>query len=130
MRDDHKESLRKWATFLVSALALLLTCLMGPIAFTLKATVRDLVRQELTGYETVTSSDARWKAHQDYETEVLKRWEHDLAAVRERATSSETNNFKLMIDVGNRLTSLEIKLEPLLRQRQHEGKFQTGYDGP
>src|SRR5881409_2729042 len=100
MRDDQKELLRKWASILISSLALLLTCLMGPVAFTLKATVKDLVRQELTG-ETVTASDARWKAHQDYETEVLKRWEHDLAAVRERATSSETNNFKLMIDVGN-----------------------------
>lgn len=115
---------------MVSALALLLTCLMGPIAFTLKATVKDLVRQELTSYETATASDARWKAHQDYENEVLKRWEHDLTAVRERATAGETNNLKLMIDVGNRLTSLETKLEPLMKQHQRDGKFQTGYDGP
>src|SRR6266540_4415045 len=115
MRDDRKESFRKWATFLVSALALLLTGLMGPIAFTLKATVKDLVRQELTGYETITASDSRWKAHQDYENEVLKRWEHDLAAVRDKATQSETNSFKLMTDVGNRLASLELKLEPIVK---------------
>ncbi len=130
MRDDRKESFRKWATFLVSALALLLTGLMGPIAFTLKATVKDLVRQELTGYETVTASDARWKAHQDYENEVLKRWEHDLAAVRDRASLTETNNIRLMIEVGNRLASLEMKLEPFIKQRQHDGKSQSGYDRP
>lgn len=130
MRDDRKESLRNWATFLVSALAFVVTCLMGPIAFTLKATVKDLVRQELTGYETVTGSDTRWKAHQDYENEVLKRWEHDLAAVRDRASLTETNNIKLMIEVGNRLASLEMKLEPFMKQRQRDGKFQSGYDDP
>src|SRR5882724_829574 len=126
MREDQKDSFWKWATFLVSTLALLLTCLMGPIAFTLKATVKDLVRQELAAYETTSASESRWKAHQDYENEVLKRWEHDLAAVRDKATQSETNSFKLMTDVGNRLASLELKLEPVIRPHPQQGKAATG----
>src|SRR5947207_2786271 len=130
MREDQKDSFRKWATFLVSTLALLLTCLMGPIAFTLKATVKDLVRQELAAYETTAASDNRWKAHQDYENEVLKRWEHDLAAVRDKATQSETNSFKLMTEVGNRLASIETKLDPVTKQHSREGKSQPGSGDP
>src|SRR5213596_3764365 len=126
MRDDRRESLRKWATFMVSALALLLTCLMGPIAFTLRATVKDLLRQELAGYETVAVSDTRWRAHQEYENEVLKRWEHDLAAVREKAVLNDTNSYKLVIELGQRIFSLESKLERLMKEHPHEGKLQTG----
>jgi len=62
------------------------------VAFTLKATVKELVRQELAGYETVASSDARWKAHQDYESEFLKRLDHELAAAREKSTRMKPIN--------------------------------------
>jgi len=130
MRDDQKELLRKWASILISSLALLLTCLMGPIAFTLKATVKDLVRQELTGYETAAASDARWKAHQDYENEVLKRWEHELGGVRDKSGVTDTNNYKLMMEVGNRLSSLEAKLELLMKVSRRDVKSPGGDSGP
>ena len=130
MREDQKDSFRKWATFLVSTLALLLTCLMGPIAFTLKATVKDLVRQELAAYETTAASETRWKAHQDYENEVLKRWDHDLAVVRDKALQSETNSTKVLTEVGNRLTSLELKLDPIIKPHQQQGKPVSGLGDP
>ncbi len=65
MKAERKESLRKWVNVMVPALSLLLAGLMGPIAFTLKSTVKDLVRQELASYETVAASDARLKASND-----------------------------------------------------------------
>ena len=111
MRADREESLRKWVNVLVPALSLLLAGLMGPIAFTLKSTVKDLVRQELASSQTVAASEARLKAHQDYLNEVLKRWANDFAAVREKSTSSETNDSKLMLELGHRLSSIESKLE-------------------
>jgi len=122
MRDDRKELFRKWAAIFISALALLLTCLTGPVAFTLRATMKDLLREELVAYETVAATDARWKAHQEYENEVLKRWEHDLAAVRERSALGETNSFRHVLEVNERLLSLETKLEQLIKQLQREGK--------
>jgi|SRR6266540_4024693 len=130
MKEDRKASLRNWASLLISALAVLLTCLMGPVAFTLKATVKDLVRQELAGYETIASFDVRWKAHQEYENEVFKRWEHELAGVRDKAALTDTNYYKLMMELGNRLSSLETKLELLLKDRQRNGKSQSGGDQP
>ena len=130
MKGDRKELLKKWVMIVVPTLSLLLTCLMGPVAFTLKATVKDLVRQELAAYETTAASDNRWKAHQDCENEVLKRWEHDLAAVRDKATQSETNSFKLMTEVGNRLASIETKLDPVTKQHPREGKSQPGSGDP
>src|SRR6266576_6461943 len=110
MKAERKESLRKWVNVSVPALSLLLAGLMGPIAFTLKSTVKDLVRQELANNEAVAASDARLKAHQDYLNEVLKRWANDLAAVREKSAIGETNDHKLMLELGNRLSSIESKL--------------------
>jgi|SRR5437870_854297 len=130
MKEDRKASLRNWASVLISALAVLVTCLMGPVAFTLKATVKDLVRQELAGYETVASFDVRWKAHQDYENEVFKRWEHELGVVHDTVALSETNHLKLMMELGNRLSSLETKIELLIKERPRNGKSQSGGDQP
>ena len=123
MRADQKESLRRWVNVLVPALSLLLAGLMGPIAFTLKSTVKDLVRQELASYETVAASDARLKAHQDYLNEVLKRWANDIAVVRDKAAVSETNDQKLMLELGIRLSSIESKLELLMGEQQREKKL-------
>jgi hypothetical protein len=127
MRAVRKESLRKWVNVFVPALSLLLAGLMGPIAFTLKSTVKDLVRQELASNETVASSDARLKAHQDYLNEILKRWANDFAAVREKAALSETNDHKLMLELGNRLSSIESKLELLTGERR---KLQKSHGDP
>ena len=92
--------------------------------------MKDLVRQELASYETVAASDARLKAHQDYLNEVLKRWANDFAAVREKSASSETNDYKLMLELGNRLSSIESKLELLMGEYRRDRKLQSGHDGP
>ena len=130
MKAVRKESLRKWANVLVPALSLLLAGLMGPVAFTLKSTVKDLVRQELASNETVAASDARLKAHQDYLNEVLKRWANDLATVHEKSASSETNDYKLMLELGHRLSSIESKLEVLMGEYRRERQLQGSHDGP
>jgi len=88
------------------------------------------VRQELASYETVAASDARLKAHQDYLNEVLKRWANDFAAVREKSASSETNDYKLMLELGNRLSSIESKLELLMGEYRRDRKLQSSHDGP
>ena len=127
MRADQKESLRKWVNVLVPALSLLLAGLMGPIAFTLKSTVKDLVREELASNETVAATDARLKAHQDYLNEVLKRWANDLAVVREKSAVSETNDHKLMLELGDRLSSIESKLEVLMGEQRREKKLPSSH---
>ncbi len=130
MKVVQKESLRKWVNVLVPALSLLLAGLMGPIAFTLRSTVKDLVRQELASYETVAASDARLKAHQEYLNEVLKRWANDFAAVREKAGLNETNDNKLMLELSHHLSSIEAKLELLMGERQRDRKLQNNHEDP
>src|SRR6266540_6794683 len=130
MKAERKESLRKWVNVLVPALSLLLAGLMGPIAFTLKSTVKDLVRQELASYETVAASDARLKAHQDYLNEVLKRWANDFAAIREKSASSDTNDYKLILELRHRLSSIESKLEVLMGEYRRERKLQGSHEDP
>ena len=130
MKTERKETLRKWVNVSVPVLSLLLAGLMGPVAFTLKSTVKDLVRQELASYETVAASDARLKAHQDYLNEVLKRWANDFAAVREKSASSDTNDYKLMLELGHRLSSIESKLEVLMGEYRRERQLQGSHDGP
>ena len=130
MRADQKESLRRWVNVLVPVLSLMLAGLMGPIAFTLKSTVKDLVRQELASKETVDASDARLKAHQEYLNEVLKRWASDFATMREKLGGNETNNSKVMLELGNRLSSIESKLEHLMEDHQREKKSQGSHGDP
>src|SRR5881394_1175720 len=130
MKIVQKALLQKWVNVLVPVLSLLLAGLMGPIAFTLKSTVKDLVRQELASKETVAASDARLKAHEDYLNEVLKRWANDLALVREKAAVSETNDHKLMLDLGNRLSSIESKLEILMEEHKRERKLESSHGDP
>src|SRR5881394_634364 len=110
MKIVQKALLQKWVNVLVPVLSLLLAGLMGPIAFTLKSTVKDLVRQELASKETVAASDARLKAHEDYLNEVLKRWASDFASLREKVASGDTNDSKVILEIGHRLSSIESKL--------------------
>ena len=130
MKVVQKALLQKWVNVLVPVLSLLLAGLMGPIAFTLKSTVKDLVRQELASKETVAASDARLKAHEDYLNEVLKRWANDFAALREKVASGETNDSKVILEIGHRLSSIESKLELLMRNQLRERNSQSGQDGP
>ena len=130
MKVVQKALLQKWVNVLVPVLSLLLAGLMGPIAFTLKSTVKDLVRQELASKETVAASDARLKAHEDYLNEVLKRWANDFAILREKVASGETNDSKVILEIGHRLSSIESKLELLMRDQLRDKKSQSGQDGP
>ena len=130
MKVVQKALLQKWVNVLVPVLSLLLAGLMGPIAFTLKSTVKDLVRQELASKETVAASDARLKAHEDYLNEVLKRWANDFATLREKVASGETNDSKVILEIGHRLSSIESKLELLMRNQLRERNSQSGQDGP
>jgi hypothetical protein len=130
MKVVQKAVLQKWVNVLVPVLSLSLAGLMGPIAFTLKSTVKDLVRQELASKETVAASDARLKAHEDYLNEVLKRWANDFAILREKVASGETNDSKVILEIGHRLSSIESKLELLMRDQLRDKKSQSGQDGP
>jgi hypothetical protein len=114
MRDDQTQAIRKWAAILVPALALALACLTGPVAYALKVTVKDLVRQELSAYQKVAASEAKWKVFEDYQNEVAKRWEHDMAALRDKPVLSDTNYAKLFAEMGTRLSSLEAKIMLLM----------------
>jgi len=125
MRDDQKESFRKWAAFAVSTLALLVTCLRDPIALTLKATIQEVLRQELPRYETTAASDSRWEKQQEAANELLKRYEHDM--LREQAALRETDK-RLLIELSNRLTCMEEQFDMLMRERQRERKFDPGDD--
>ncbi len=130
MRELDTKLVRKWTTILVPTLALLLGCLTGPGAFLLKATVKELVRQELAGYQTITAADARWKAHQDFEAEVFKRWEHDLATLRNQPTLGDTNHANLLLEISSRLTSLETKLKLMLSEPPPGEKLPGAHHSP
>ena|SRR5438128_1941555 len=129
MSEDRLESFRKWMTLFVSTLALLVSAVLGPIVFSLKATIRDQLRQDLINYETISAADAGWKAHQIYENEVFKRLEQELSAVRAKAAISETND-KVLIEFEKRLSSIETKIELLMKEYERDKKLKSGNDPP
>jgi len=133
MKSESKATLLKWATLTVAFLALVPAYLMGPIGFTLKATVKDMLRQELATHETTAASEVKWKAQQaqqDRENEVLKRLEYDLAVVRDRAVLNESNHTKLLTEFDTRLTSLETQLKRLRMEMKSNGKWPSDANGP
>jgi hypothetical protein len=114
MREERTEWFRRWATFVISTVALLVACLREPMALTLKATVLEIMREELTRYETVSAADFRAQKQQDAVTEALKRFERELTALRDLTVSGASQD-RMFLDVSNRLSSLETKLETLRR---------------
>lgn len=133
MKSESKASLLKWGPLTVAFLALVPAYLMGPIAFTFKATVKDMLRQELATHETTAASEVKWKAQQSQqarENEVLKRLDHDLALVRDKAALSESNHARLLLEFDNRLTSLETQLKRLRTEYESYGKRPSDSNGP
>jgi len=128
MSDDRLETFRKWTTLLVFPVARFFVGSLRPLALLLKATITDQVRKELATYETIAASDARWKVQQDYVSEVFKHLESELSSVRDRTAISETN-YKILLDAGNRLSSIETTLDLFLKDRQRDRKLQ-GRVGP
>ena len=114
MKEDRTEWLRKWATLVVSSVALLVACLREPLTLTLKATVQDMIRDELVKYETIAASDARWQRQQETMAEAIKRLERELSALRDIANAGDAHG-KLLAEVSKRLSSVEMKLEALKR---------------
>ena len=108
--------MRKWATLVVSTLALLMTSLRDPVALALWPKEEELLRRELNRYETVSAAEARWDKHLDSQTEVLRRLDRDLAALRDEAVANEANH-KLLLEINNCLVALETKLDLMANER-------------
>src|SRR5438874_913401 len=100
MNCDKKESFRKWATFVLSSLALLVTSLRDPIALTFRASVQETVRQELARQHNIAASEARDQNPPAAGNEVFTRLEHDLAAIRADGATGEASP-KLLVEVDH-----------------------------
>src|SRR5687768_15025085 len=121
MKTESKATLLKWGPLIVAFLALIPAYLMGPIAFTFKATVRDMLSQELATHETTAASTAKWKAQQDRDNEAFKGLGQDLAMVRDRVALSESNHVRQLMELDARLTSLETQLKRLKMECESNG---------
>ncbi len=119
MTYDRRESLRKWATLLASTLALLVTGLRDPIGVSITTRQDELLRRELSRYETVSATEARWDKHLDAESEVLRRLDRDLAAIRDGTVAIEAT-YKLLLEMNNCLMAVETKLDLLMKERQRD----------
>jgi small-conductance mechanosensitive channel len=102
-------------------LALLITTLREPIAVTLKGAMHEALLQELPKYETVVAANARLEKHSESENEILRRLEQNLAAIRDKATISESDH-QLLVEVSHCLTSMETKLDLLIKEFQRDRK--------
>jgi len=79
----------------------------------------ELLRRELSRYETVSATEARWDKHLDAESQVLRRLDRDLAAIRDGAVAIEAT-YKLLLEMNNCLMAVETKLDVLMKERQRD----------
>jgi len=129
MTQTRKEFVLKWMTLVVSTLALLATCLRDPIALTLRATVIEVLHQELAGYETVAAAQARWQKQQDATSQLLNRCEQERAATRDLSAANQASAIALL-QLSNRLSLLETRLDLLLQPREPAPPARTRGVGP
>ncbi len=129
MTQTRKEFVLKWMTLVVSTLALLATCLRDPIALTLRATVIEVLHQELAGYETVAAAQARWQKQQDATSQLLNRCEQERAATRDLSAANQASAIALL-QLSNRLSVLETRLDLLLQPREPAPPARTRGVGP
>ena len=128
MTYDRRESLRKWATLLASTLALLVTSLRDPIGVSITTRQDELLRRELSRYETVSATEARWDKHLDAQSEIPRRLDRELAALRDGAVASEAA-YKLLLEINNCLMAVETKLDLLMKERQRD-RLQSSASAP
>jgi hypothetical protein len=112
MKQEHKESLRAWATLVVSAGALMASCLRQPLAWTLRAAVQDVLHDEFAKYGALSDLEVGREKRLVSETDTLTRMEHEMELVREHAAAAETTH-KLLLDMRNSVNSLDSKLDRL-----------------
>jgi hypothetical protein len=124
MRDEQKESFRKWTTFVVSTGALLVACLRDPLSLTFRATVQEVLRQELAKNQPPAGTETKADKRLESEKEFLKVLDGDL---RERISMTEANN-RLLVQLSNHLALMEMKLD-LLRGYQREVPLTGGLRG-
>src|SRR5262245_56870995 len=115
MNETRKESFRKWATFFVSTLALLVACLRDPIVFTLKGTAHEALREELDRREKRSTPENCRDSRREAESELLRRMDPLLESLRDRAATKDAEH-KLLQDLSSRLMALQAKLELLTRE--------------
>ena len=128
MTHDRRESLRRWGTLLASTLALLVTSLRDPIALAFKAKQDELLRRELSLYETVSAAEARWEKYLDSQSEIPRRLDRELALLRDGAVTSEATH-KLLLEINNCLKAVETKLDLLMKERQRD-RLQSSAGAP
>ncbi len=112
MKQEHKESLRAWATLVVSAGALMVSCLRQPLAWTLRAAVQDVLHDEFAKYGALSDLEIGREKRLVSETDTLTRMEHEMELGREHAAAAETTH-KLLLDMRNSVNSLDSKLDRL-----------------
>ena len=121
MKEDRKETFRKWATLGVSSLALMVTCLRDPIVLTLKSSVREVIRDEMDRYEIALAGDPRRDKRRETEAELLTRMNQELETLRDVVTRNGTDHVTMM-QLNNCLISIESKLDLLTKTYQRDGQ--------
>ena len=102
------------ATLAVATLGLMVACFKYPLAMPLKATVQDVLRQELARYEPPKGLGGGVARQAEGDGELIKRCEGELVALRDGLALTQTNHL-LLLDISRCLCSLETNLD-LLKQ--------------
>ena len=109
MSSDRKEAFRQWTAVSVSGLALLVSVLRGPVSLTVRATIEDMLRQEMAKQQISPAAEAR--AHQRKEIgETLIRLDAELTALRANAALEGATQKRLM-EINACLLQLESRLD-------------------
>jgi len=115
MNSDRKEAFRQWTAISISGMALVITCLRGPLSLTFRATVEDVLRQELARHPTSAAADARTLKSQELAHEALLRLESELTAIHVEAARNEAAK-KGLVEINNCLFLLESRLESMEKE--------------
>jgi len=94
-REERRESFRKWGTFIVSTLALVIGLVRDPILWTIRASIHEQLRAELSRYETILSADARWERHNVLCDEIVKRLDNNLWLIQQAVVATQTNQVRV-----------------------------------
>lgn len=121
MTYDRRESIRKWATLVVSSLVLLVTSLREPIASALGSKMEDNLRR----LEAARAEEAKREKQMDSDCQALRQVARDLAALREEVAASEGNR-KLLVEINTCLVAVEGKLDLLVKEQQRERQPPAG----
>lgn len=118
IREDRRETFRKWATLTVATLGLVVACLRDPLSWTLRATIEGVLHQELAKFDLISTDAVAGRTYPTDIVPLLRRLDREIVAIRSENASRDEGNCRILLERADCLSAIQTNLTQIMRQNE------------